>query len=202
MKNLKKINIGLVLTIITILAVVIYLIGVENQRKNAKEEIRKSCDQYITILDQYLVLPEEVQVFGEASRDVNLDSFYSELEDELKESMISDSATSIQKKIITDYIERDLLNTSIYTTNYDRKITKIRSYEFDGNQVTVLFDSKVTIKQKYIDVNPENGEQQEKTKEKSFDATNDTITLEKKDGKWKIVYSNIEYQFDNYNNQM
>ena len=202
MKNLRKINIGLVLTIITILAVVIYLINVENQRKNSKEEIRKSCEEYINVVDKYIVLPEEARVFGESTKDVKLDDYYKNMEDELKGAMVTDSAALIQKSIMKDYLERDLLNNSIYTTEYDRKITKIKSYEFDGNQVTVVFDSKVTIKQKYVDVNTENGEQQEKTKENSFDIIGDTITLEKKDGKWKIVYSNLEYQFDNYNNRM
>ena len=49
MKILKKINLGLVLTIIVVLAVGIYSINVEGQRKNSKEEIRKSCEEYIDL---------------------------------------------------------------------------------------------------------------------------------------------------------
>ena len=64
------------------------------------------------------------------------------------------------------------------------------------------FDAKITIKQKYYEVNPENGEKQEKVREESRDAKSDMITLEKKDGKWKVVYSNFDYALSSYSNPM
>ena len=202
MKNLKKINLGLVLTIITLLAVTIYSINIEAQRKSSKDEIKKTCEEYIDVVDKYLVLPEDAQVLGEDVKNVNLDIFKSDMEKELKEKMISDSAVKIQKEILTDYAENDLLNTEVITTSFDRKITKIKSYSFEGDQVTVSFDAKITLKQKYLEVKPENGEKQEKAREESRDAKSDMITLEKKDGKWKVVYSNFDYALSSYNNPM
>ena len=202
MKNLKKINLGLLLTIITLLAVTIYSINIEAQRKSSKDEIKKTCEEYIDVVDKYLVLPEDAQVLGEDVKNVNLDSFKADMEKELKEKMISDSAVKIQKEILTDYAENDLLNTEVITTSFDRKITKIKSYSFEGDQVTVSFDAKITIKQKYYEVNPENGEKQEKVREESRDAKSDMITLEKKDGKWKVVYSNFDYALSSYSNPM
>lgn len=202
MKNLKKINLGLILTIIVLLAVIIYSINIEAKRKSSKEEIRKTCEEYIDVVDKYLVLPENAQILGGDTKNINLDSYKSDMEKELKEKMISDSAVKIQKTILTDYAESDLLNTEVYTTSYDRKITKIKSYSFDGDQVTVSFDAKITFKQKYMEVNPENGEKQEKVREESRDSKSDIITLEKKDGKWKVVYSNFDYAINNFNNQM
>ena len=202
MKNLKKINLGLLLTIITLLAVTIYSINIEAQRKSSKDEIKKTCEEYIDVVDKYLVLPEDAQVLGEDVKNVNLDIFKSDMEKELKEKMISDSAVKIQKEILTDYAENDLLNTEVITTSFDRKITKIKSYSFEGDQVTVSFDAKITIKQKYYEVNPENGEKQEKVREESRDAKSDMITLEKKDGKWKVVYSNFDYALSSYSNPM
>lgn len=202
MKNLRKINIGLVLTIIIVLAVVIYSIVIENQRKSSKEEIQRSCEEYIDLIDKYLVLPENAQVLGEDAKNVNLDGYKSELEKELKSVMVNDSAVMIQKTIVSDYAEKDLLNTSTFVTSYDKKINKVKSYSFDGNQVTVVLDTKITIKHKYADVNMETGEQQERIKEDSYDKIIDTITLEKKDGKWKVVYSNLDFGGSEYRNAM
>ncbi|MBQ3407601.1 MAG: hypothetical protein IJH12_00155 [Clostridia bacterium] len=193
MKNLKKINIGLILTIITVLAVVIYSINIENQRKNSKEEVKKCCEEYIDLVNKYSVLPENVQILGEDAKKINVGDFYKEMEEKLKDITISDSAALIQKKILSNFVEKDLLDTSIFTINYDRKITKINSYEFDGNQVTVAFECKATIKQKYIEVNLETGEQYERMKEHSIDMPNNSITLENKDEKWKVVYSDLDY---------
>ena len=202
MKNLKKINIGLILTIIVVLAVVIYSISIENQRKNSKEEIQKSCEEYIDLIDKYMVLPESAQVLGEDAKSINLDDYKSELENELKSVMVNDSAVMIEKTIVSDYVEKDLLDTSTFVTSYDKKIEKIKSYEFDGNQVTVVLESKITIKHKYSDVNMETGEPQERIKEDTYDQVRDTITLEKKDGKWKVVFSNLDFGGSEYRNAM
>ena len=55
MKFLKKINKGLVLTILVLLGLIIYLINVEVTRNKVKPEIEKICKEYI---DEYLKMPE------------------------------------------------------------------------------------------------------------------------------------------------
>ena len=94
------------------------------------------------------------------------------------------------------------MNTDTINTNFDRKITKISSYEFDGNQVTVSFSSKITIKQKYKEINVLTGETMEKMKDDSIDSDSESITLEQKDGKWKIVSTNLTYSANGNNMTM
>lgn len=197
MKFFKKINIGLVLTIIVLLAVVIYSINVENNRKNSKEDIKKACENFIEISNKYSILPTEYQVIGEDGKNVDLSAYYSEIKNELNKITTNESATNIQKNIISDNLESQLLNTSSFITEFDKKIVKITSYSFDGNQVSVTFNTKTTVKQKYQDINSETGEPIEKVKESSFDNEDESITLERKDGNWKIVCGNLSYSADN-----
>lgn len=197
MKFLKKINIGLILTIMVLLAVVIYSINVENNRKNSKEDIKKACENFIEISNKYSILPTEYQVIGEDGKNVDLSAYYSEIKNELNKIAINESATNIQKNIISDNLESQLLNTSSFITEFDKKIVKITSYSFDGNQVSVTFNTKTTVKQKYQDINSETGEPIEKVKESSFDNEDESITLERKDGNWKIVCGNLSYSADN-----
>lgn len=197
MKFFKKINIGLILTIIVLLAVVIYSINVENNRKNSKEDIKKACENFIEISNKYSILPTEYQVIGEDGKNVDLSAYYSEIKNELNKIAINESATNIQKNIISDNLESQLLNTSSFITEFDKKIVKITSYSFDGNQVSVTFNTKTTVKQKYQDINSETGEPIEKVKESSFDNEDESITLERKDGNWKIVCGNLSYSADN-----
>lgn len=196
MKFLKKINIGLVLAIITILAVVIYSINIENERKNAKEDIRKACGEFINLTNKYAVLPEEYQVIGQDAKTVNLNNFNSKMEEELKNIMVTDSAAEIQKSILSDVTQNDLLSTADIICGLDRKISKISSYEFDGNQVTVTFISEITVKQKYNDINIETGEQKEKIREHVIESMQETITLDKKDGVWKVVSADLDYSIN------
>ena len=189
MKFIKKLNIGLVLAIIAILAVIIYSVNIENERKASKQEIKKSCEEFISITDKYYTLPENYQTIGEKSQDVDLTNYYTEMENELKTKTINDSATKLQKTILTEYLKNQLVDTSKITVSFKREITKISEYKFDGN--------KVTIKQKYKDINIEDNTSKEKVNETTFDTEGDTITLEQKDGVWKIVYADL--QFNNIN---
>ncbi|MBR2745023.1 MAG: hypothetical protein IKE01_07020 [Clostridia bacterium] len=202
MKFFKKINIGLVLAIIAIVAVVIYCISVESNRKSSKEDIKKACEEFIEITDKYSVLPEQYQVLGEEGSKINLDTYYSEMEDALKGVTTTDQTANVQKRILSELLQKQLLNTDTINTNFDRKITKISSYEFDGNQVTVSFSSKITIKQKYKEINVLTGETMEKMKDDSIDSDSESITLEQKDGKWKIVSTNLTYSANGNNMTM
>lgn len=193
MKFIKKINIGLVLAIIAIIVVSIYSVNLEGDRKLAKEDIKKSCEDFIDITDKYYILPTKYQVIGENGNDVDLTDFYADMENELKSKMTSDSTANIQKTILEESVKNQLVDTSKITVGFKREITKISSYSFDGNQVTVTFNSKITTKQKYNDVNLETGESSEKIRENTFELQGETITLENKDGNWKVVYANLHY---------
>ena len=193
MKFLKKINIGLVLAIIAIIAVVIYCVSVESNRKNSKADIKKACEEFIDITNKYSTLPEQYQVLGEEGSKINLDTYNSEMESELKKVTTTDQTANIQKMILSEVLKNQLLNTNAINTSFNRKITKISSYEFDGNQVTVSFSSKISIKQKYAEVNSLTAESEEKVKDIDIDADEESITLEQKDGKWKVVSANLTY---------
>lgn len=194
MKFIKKINIGLVLAIIAILAVIVYSVNLGNERNLAKEDIKKSCENFIDLTDKYYTLPSEYQVIGEKSSDVNLNNYYIEMENELKDKTINNEIANLQKIMLTEYLKNQLVDTSKITVSFNREITKISNYVFDGNQVTVSFNSKITTKQKYNDVDQETGELSEKIRENTFDIQNESITLEKKDGTWKVVYADLQYQ--------
>lgn len=203
MKFFKKINIGLILAIITIISVVIYCINVESDRKKSKEDIKKVCEEFVGVTNRLCLLPEQYQVIGEDGSKTDLNNYFSNMKNEIQNYTATEQIANIQKIILSEVVQNQLLNTATITTDFDRKITKISSYNFDGNQVTVTFKSKITIKQKYNDMNIETGKTEEKVKEESFDVDEETITLEHKDGKWKIVSANLDYRTNSsYNMNM
>ena len=177
MKILKKINIGLVLAIITILAVVIYCVNLENSRKSAKQDIKKACEDFIDLSDKYSKLPEEYQNVGGDPKQVNLDTYYSQLETDLKEKMKNDAVVKIEKSVLEEKLKKQLYDLSKVTADVNTEITKISSYDFKGDEVTVAFNTKVTTKQKYL--NNEN-KISEKIDEKNYE--DNSIVLQKIDG--------------------
>lgn len=193
MKGLKKINIGLLLTIITIILIVAYCIHVENTRRAAKEDIMNACNSYIDATDKYAYLPEEYQVIGIKKVDVDLANYNDELEKELEKHTSTKGVANIEKNILSQIVETQLMDTSGIIVDFNRKIAKISSIQFSGNQVTVVFNSKISVKKKYKEVNLETGEENEKIREINHDAVGESITLEKIGNDWKVIYANLNF---------
>lgn len=189
MKILRKINKGLILTIIVLLALTIYLVNIERQRKADKEDIKKACEEFINFTDKYSVLPEDMQKLTEPVSESKVEEYKKEMKTELEKLMITnEEAVKLQYQNLEFCLDEGYSNSEGIRSKLERKITKISSYEFEGNQVTVTFEAKVktTIK----NLNEENEEQESQN---SFDTDGDEILLQKVEGKWKIVYSNLQY---------
>lgn len=189
MKVLKKINKGLILTIIVLAALLIYISGVEKQRNADKPDIRKACEDFIALTDKYVVLPEDMQKSEVSEEKVN--EYVNQMKSDVEKVMISNTeAVKIQKQVIENNL-RDSYNALDVRSKVSRKIKKINGYEFDGNQVTVKLKDQVEIVTKVFD-------EIESTKEtETFEASSDEIILQKVDGKWKIVYSNLQFDGSN-----
>lgn len=200
MKILKKINKGLILTIIVLIALTIYLMSVEKQREEDKIDIEKSCNEFIEFTSKYLVLPEDRQKIGEKVEIKDDDEYLKEIRTELEKLMIdNENAVNVQYEILRYYLIEGY-NSNETRTKLDRNITKITGYEFDGDQVTVHFGTRVEEENKYIDTITNN----ELSRKDSFNTSGDEIILQKVDGKWKIVYVNMQITSDGgyYGNTM
>ena len=184
MKKFKKINKGLILTILVLLVLTIYSINIEKQRKEDKTYIKEVCEEYIKTIDEALVLPEEMQDLKIEISKNKKDEYEKVVKDNLKKVMI-DNDEVIQ--LTYDRLEDTIYNSESRVTKSERKISKISSYEFDSNKVEVNLNAVVNTTTKYL-----NGNDEEESKPDSFVSNNDIIELQKIDGKWKVTYSNLQ----------
>lgn len=196
MKFLKKINKGLILTIIVLAVIIIYIINIEKQRKADEPSIKNICEEFIAFTDKYSVLPEDIQKLGEEPSKEELEKYTKEMKTEIEKLMISNKdAVNIQQKNLENKLLDNCKETSI-RTKQTRKILKINEFKFEGNKVTVTFNGEVQINVKYFDGF------EEQTYDKTFDTYNDSIVLQKVDGKWKVEYSNLQFEEEQSYNTM
>ena len=187
MRLLRKVNKGLILTIIVLVLLVTYCICVEKQRNADKAEIKEVCEKFIDLADKYVVAPEKMQNTSQELSSANEEEIQKNLNNELKEIMINNpEAIEIQSSTIMEALKNGYTDKKMKIKN-ERIITKISNYEFDGSQVEVTFNSTLNVAYKYID----DGSEKEKTN--TFNNSSELITLQKVDGKWKVVYSNLNY---------
>ena len=194
MRVLRKINKGLLLTIIVVAVLVIYLTNLEKQREADKVDIKKACEDFIALTDKYVVLPEDMRTYtGEISKEKK-EKIETQLKDALKKQMVdNDKAVEIQYEYLVDKLQNGYETENEVKTGNKRTITKISGYEFDGNQVTVTLRTSTETTYKYKD--GFTGE--EKERKDTNTNSGDEIVLQKVDGKWKIVYSYLQFDVGN-----
>lgn len=201
MKFLKKINKGLILTIIVIVLLVIYLVNIEVKRSAEKPNIEKIAKEYVELVDKYAVLPEEYQkIYSKIKNDDEaneidekldkaIEEQLSKFDEELKTKMVDNkTAKEQQKNIIESIISSNNDLKKNVMTKYDREIKKIKKYEFDEDQVTVTFDSNLENETKYMEG------KKEKTKKNTQKFEDESITLKYENGTWKVVYADLRIQ--------
>ena len=192
MKLLKKINKGFILTVIVLILLSIYLSNQEKAKETDKKEISQKCEQYIDFTNKYAVLPEDMQALTKEISNTELEKYKNEIKQELKKQMIeNEQAVDLQYQILTSILENNIKKDSIVTQVSRRMIDKPQ-YVFDGDQVQVTFQSRISIEEKYLE-NDNDTEEDAKTRNTTYMTQNDQINLQKVDGEWKIVYSNLQF---------
>lgn len=194
MKIWKKINKGLILTIIVVVILIIYLEQVERQRELDKTAIRTACNEYIKMVDSLIILPEDLQEYSQNLTQEAENKLKENINNELKKVMIDNQdAIDIQSQFIYETLKQ--ANENKITTKCNKTIEKITKYEFDGDQVIVNFSSNLNTS--YKQMNLETNTEEEKENIQSI--YGEEITLQKIDGLWKIVYSNLNYYQESSN---
>jgi len=202
MNLLKKINKGLILTIIVLLILGIYLFVVESKRNVAKPEIEGVVKEYIEIVNKFAVVPEDMQKiqvmtsneeFGKINEEMDkkVNEHLNKYVTEIKEKMIDNKEiVDMQKNSMKTFLDNANNYFQSIITKYDKEIVKIGKYAFDDDQVTVTLETKTELESKYLD------EGNEKVRKENHTSKDETITLQLVNGKWKVVYADLIY----YNN--
>lgn len=187
MKFLKKINKGLILTVIVLVVLILYFNNLEKQRDKDKPDIKKACEDFIELTDKYSVLPVELQTLQDNIPEEKVDDYIKQMKKDLADVMIDNQESiNIQQKILEENLKNGY-NVLEVRTNLSRKIQKVSSYQFENNQVTVSLKDNVEETIKTSDG------LEEYDKNNEFEASEDEIVLQKVDGKWKIVYANLQF---------
>lgn len=187
MKLFKKINKGLILTAIVLVILITYIVTLEIQRNKEKGVIKEACEAYIEFESKYTLLPKEYQSFTNKISQEKLEEYKKEVSKELKKLMVDDeNVYKLQKSIVEGKIDEQT-ESFIINTSKNCKLVKISKYEFENDQVTVTIDDLVETEYILAD----NSDGINENVNKKTDKTEDTITLKRENGKWKVVFAEV-----------
>lgn len=182
---MKKLNIGVVCTIIVLILVIMYNINIESQRKEDKLQIENICKNYLTFSNNYTMLDKNCinMSLNISQQEYNL--YLSNMKTEIKKYFINDNNyINNQYEIMKKILDKQLQNKSFVITDMNQNITKMDKYIFSGNTAQVSFNVNVNVK--YLI----NSNDVITNKVESNNVT-DTIVFQKINGIWKVTYAKL-----------
>ena len=191
MKILSKLNRGLLLTIVVILGVAAYLIGLHFSQKADREIIRTVCAEYIQTETQYRMLPEGKRQATPNISEAELNAYVEKAKADIKSLYVDNE---ICYRYLLEEIEENLKKQSKGTeviTDYQKEVRNVSNFSFDGDTVSVL----VTCYTSYNGPDIYGGGESAVEKDS---ITREEMTLQKVDGTWKVTYAYLQPYDPNY----
>lgn len=196
MNLFKKINRGLIATVIVLIAVAVYLVSLSISRADEENRIKEVCESYVKTAISYKMLPKEYRKEAPEIKKAELDNYISQMSKDLKAFYIDNEQSY---KYVTDWNKQELENQSKgidVVFNYSKKILKFTDFVYDKDVVTAQFESDSSFE------GPDLTNKSVKRRKVTMQ-TKDSITLQMQEGKWKIVYADLQQPVrDSQGNQM
>lgn len=192
MRLLWKINRGLILTVLVIIAVATCLTVQAVSFNSAKPEIQEICKDYIKTVTDYAMLPSQYRTDKPNITQAALDTYLAHMNDAIETFYSTNTQAS---KYVVSSMKVSLKNQANGTGvvySYKKEIRTVESMNFNENSVTVT----MLVNTSYDGPNSASvaGERIAASAQ-----TTDTITLQKSDGKWNIVSANLQLPTNNDN---
>ncbi|MEG1705760.1 MAG: hypothetical protein RR290_04225 [Clostridia bacterium] len=188
---MRKINLGIVLSIIVLVVLTGYLATVEISRNDDKKEIFNICKEYIEDNTKYSMLEEQYRTIDKTITDDEFNKYLKLSKEKIDSYLLDDKdMIDIKNKSIEDKLKDQIINKRVIT-KFTKTDFKEKGYVFDGDIVVVTIESYAKIEEKvkgtkYID---ELGAQKVNINDdKKENPLIDIITLKKVDNKYKIMY--------------
>ncbi|MHB8063699.1 MAG: hypothetical protein ACYDG2_13880 [Ruminiclostridium sp.] len=185
MKFLAKINRGLILIILIVAAIAIFLVTQSISQAKVMPKIKDVCQQYINTAVSYRQLPEEYRKENMEIPPAELNKYIDAMTKDLKAFYTDNEQT--YKYLVGRYkenLENQAKGEGV-VFNYKKDIEEYKTFTFEGNTVTVTIatDSVLDGPNSVLPGAP---------RENISAQTIDTITLQKTDGEWKVVYADLQ----------
>lgn len=187
MKSLKKINKGIILSILVLVILIIYNVRIEMLRNLEKQNIENACIKYVEFANKYCIL--DLINTTNTTNAINFKSISDEeyskyleyMKMDLKNVFVSDEEllNSQYENLKLELNRKRIKN--IFLKNIDRNVIGIDSYIFIGNKVNVVLNTNSNIKY-FIGTNKDNLQEQNKTLTGSIN----NLELIKENGVWKV----------------
>jgi len=184
-KILRKLNRGAIVTAVVLLAVAVYLVALNIAQQKDQKDIKTTCEAFLLADADWRVLPVDYENGQTRLPEEQFNQFLADMKsDKAKYYVANQAALDNDLIYLNETLHSQNEGMAPLTTSFENRILKFSAISFDGNSVSVTVDTQVAIES----LNFAAGET---APVRQSVRTSDSITLQKEDGIWKIVYAYI-----------
>ena len=189
----KKINRGLILTVVVLLITATYLVTNAIAQSAAKPEIKIICANYIKTAISYKMLPQNYRKENPQMPKAELDKYIEYMSKDLNEFYTSYEQTN--KFTVNEYkasLENQAQGKGIIY-NYTKEISSYKDFAFKDDTVNVTIITNSSF-DGAVDISGNNGPKSMPStsdRQNISSQTTDTITLQKVNGTWKVLHADL-----------
>ncbi|MDD2579027.1 MAG: hypothetical protein PHP40_03000 [Eubacteriales bacterium] len=181
---LKKVNRGLILTLVAILAVTVYLTALSIAQNRQKTRIEAICRDYIALEAAWQKLPADIDLADLPLSDEEQAAHFSQLRTELAPYYIQDEQIlDLAVQRISDSL-RLQMNGGTVLTSYEKTVTAFSGFQFDGQRVTVEITTQTAVEQ----VDPG---RPDAMPQRFAGSITDSITLQREGDTWRLLNASL-----------
>lgn len=181
-----RINRGALLFIVLIVGIITYLVVLSFTRGKDEVEITELCKEYISIETSYDMLPEKYRSVNADITSDELDAYIQDMRDAVRLYFIDNE--NAYGRLISS-IESSLIRQAgggAKISKFNKNILAFTEFVYRGDVVEVYMQC-----QNQYEINSDSSSVAEDNT-----VTDDSLIVQKINGEWRIVYSNIKSPFD------
>lgn len=186
-KFIRKLNRGAIVSYVVLMAVALYLVALNVMQEREKPDIKAVCEAFVQADAAWRVLPVDYQNGETQLTAEEMTQFQSDTASELGKYFVTNQ-TAIQNYLDDLNMMLNVQNEGgiPMVTGFKSNIMKFTGFTFDGNTVTVSFETKISVE--FL-----NFAAGETSPSRTSGRVGNIISVQKENGTWKIVYANISY---------
>lgn len=184
-KFIRKLNRGAIVSYVVLMAVALYLVALNVMQEREKPDIKAVCEAFVQADAAWRVLPVDYQNGETQLTAEEMTQFQSDTASDLGKYFVSNQV-ALQNYLygLTQALNARNEGLIPLFTGFDCTIMKFTGFSFEGDTVTVSFETQISIES----LNFAAGETSPSPTSGRF---SNVISVRKENGTWKIVYANI-----------
>lgn len=184
-KFIRKLNRGAIVSYVVLMSVALYLVALNVMQEREKPDIKAVCEAFVQADAAWRVLPVDYQNGETQMTEEEMTQFQSDMASDLDKYYVTNQiAFQNYLEGLTSLQNARNVGKIPLVTGFDSTIMKFTGFTFEGNTVTVSFETQISVES----LNFAAGET---SPSRTSGRVGNDISMQKENGEWKIVYANI-----------